>query len=366
MSQVREHETDLCRVNKLRLLIRMIAFAMIVIPLMTFIACKAAHNTLEGYEKVEPINTEATSSVTKMPASNEPAMTSAPTNAPSPTPEPTQKTGSNWKVEEFNSIKSEYIVLMEEYLAGGKPDFAPLKNPLNKPEYWFDNSGKFEGGWLGTFSSYLYLSNEADDEWDHYLCLHHVSSLPLETYRAAVDKIIEYRKQFWSMDSVRTDGEEENFGFAPIACFCGDDWFVLPDWEVEMNRQVHSIWRTDDGEHYYEFGAKNGELGVLTDALIVSDKIAYLCCTSWDYEDGRGFRVFFTCDGGESWKALELEVPEEYSGYGSSFAFAPVFDGDKGVFAVRLCMDEGLFEVILFETDDGGATWSCCHKEAQT
>ena len=202
------------------------------------------------------------------------------TNAPSPTPEPNQMTGNNWKVEEIGSIKAEYIALMKEYLAGGKPDLAPLKNPLNKPEYWFDNAGKFEGGWLGTFSSYLYLSNEADDEWDHYLCLHHVSSIPLETYRAAVDRIIEYRKQYWNMDSVRTDSEEENFGIAPIECFCGENWFVLPDWEVEMNRQGHTIWRTDDGEHYYEFGEKNGELGIyekiVLDALLSEIKRLYL------------------------------------------------------------------------------------------
>ena len=366
MSQVRGHETDLDRANKLRSLIRMIPFVVIAILLMTFIACKADLNTLEGTEKVKPINSEVPSSVIETSASNEVVKTPTPTNAPSPTPEPNQMTGNNWKVEEIGSIKAEYIALMKEYLAGGKPDLAPLKNPLNKPEHWFDNPGRFEGGWLGAFSSYLYLSNEADDEWDHYLCLHHVSSIPLETYRAAVDRIIEYRKQYWNMDSVRTDGEEENFGIAPIECFCGENWFVLPDWEVEMNRQVHTIWRTDDGEHYYEFGDKNGELGVLTDALIVSDKVGYLCCTGWDYEDGRGFRVFVTRDGGESWKALELDVPAEYSTYGSSFAFAPVFDSDRGVLAVRLCMGEGLIEVVLFETNDGGATWSCCHKESQT
>lgn len=334
---------------------------LILLILFTFYACK----TFEAKGGiVSPQSELASSDVASAPKTTD-VLAPVPTNTPYPTPQLTEKKECKWKVEEINSIKDVYITLMVEYIAGSEPDLSPLKNPLNEPECWFDNPGKFENGWIGAFSSYLYLANETDDEWDHYLCLHHTASFPLEAYRAAVDKIIEYRKQYWSIDSVRTGDEEENLGFAPIACFCGDDWFVLPDWEAEMNRQVHTIWRTDDGEHYYEFWAKNGELGVLTDALIVSDKVGYLCYTGWDYEDGSGFRVFVTRDGGENWRTLELEVPAEYLRYRSSFAFAPVFDGDRGMLAVRLCMGEGLFEVVLFETNDGGATWSCCNKEAQ-
>lgn len=301
----------------------------------------------------------------------QPAKTAAPTHKPDPaetpaprtTPEPDPASLCRWTVKEFTSIKAEYSALMAEYLAGGDPELSALcARPMVGPVCYFDNFGRFEGGMIGAFSSYLWLSDEEDGEIDHYLCVHREASFPMEAYRAAMDKIIEYRKQYWSIDSVLTEGEEENLGWQPIMGFCGEDWFVLPDWEVVMNRQVHTIWRTDDGEHYYEFGAKNGELGELTDALIVSDKVGYLCCTGWDYEDGCGFRVFVTRDGGKTWESLGLEVPAEYSGFENSFAFAPVFDGENGVLAVRLNYDGDRTEIVLFKTTDGGATWSCAEK----
>ena len=335
----------------------------IIVVMMLFALCACSRH---GISEAVPSSSPEASPVpaTKAPAAETAAPTAAPapTATPVPTAAPAEDKTGGWEVIAADSIKAEYTALMEEFLAGGAPDLSPLKNPTNKPEYWFDDPGRFEGGWLGAFSSYLYLSNDDGGERDHYLCLHRAASFPLETYKAAVEKIIEYRKQYWGVDSVITEGTEESFGFAPIAGFCGEDWFVLPDWEVVSNRQAHTIWRTDDGEHYYEFGAKNGELGELTDALIVSDKVGYLCCTGWDYEDGCGFRVFVTRDGGESWDALGLEVPEELAGYVSSFAFAPVFDGERGALAVRLAfMDDGSddarFEIVLFETDDGGITW---------
>lgn len=299
-------------------------------------------------------------------AEDTPVLTEAPAPALTEAPDPQETEACGWGVREFKSIKGEYTAMIGDFLSGGKLDANLLSRlPSADPACWIDNPGRFEGGSIGAFSSYLLLSNEEEGAWDHYLCVDCVSELPLETYKAAMEKIIEYRKEYWGMDSIRTQFETENFGSSPMPCYCGEDWFILPDWEVIMNRQAITIWRTDDGETYYEFGAKNGEPGVLTDAAILSDKVGYLCQNSPLFEDGRGFRVFATDDGGKSWKALELEVPEEYSGYGSSFAYAPVFIGEKGALAICLYYDGFRRETILFETSDGGSTWRFVSTDAE-
>ena len=298
-------------------------------------------------------------------AGNTPVLTEEPAPASTEASDRQETEACSWDAKEYKSIKGEYAAMIEDYLSSGEIDDALLSSlPSANPACWFDNPGRFEGGSIGAFSSYLQLSNE-EDAMDHYLCVDCVSELPLETYKEAIEKIIEYRKQYWGMDSIRTQFETENFGSSPMQGYCGEDWFILPDWEVCMNRQVITIWRTDDGENYYEFGAKNGERGELTDAVILSDKVGYLCLTGWDFEEGRGFRVFATDDGGESWKALELEVPQEYSGYGCSFAYAPVFKGERGALAVCLYYDDYRRETLLFETSDGGSTWRFISRDAE-
>lgn len=195
-----------------------------------------------------------------------------------------------------------------------------------------------------------------------YDCAEPFADFPLEAGREAKAKLAEYAAAY--LNSHLTD--EGTADTIPKEGFAGEDWFVLKTIDPSPKRYVHTIWRTDDGKNYYEFGNNNeGFLGDVIGACIVSDTTGFICQAEIK-DEYCTFRVYGTFDGGAAWEDMGISVPDESDGMrlDSAAAFFPTFIGDRGLIFVSASYadhtdDSGrsLISTYCFITSDGGRTW---------
>ncbi|MBR6410489.1 MAG: hypothetical protein IKS35_03825 [Clostridia bacterium] len=140
--------------------------------------------------------------------------------------------------------------------------------------------------------------------------------------------------------------------------FSGDDWFVfVTDEAIPFHKGIHTIWRTENGTDYYEYGDNNAYPYRVTGAFILSKTIGFLCQDDLLSDDFAGnFKLFGTFDGGRTWQDMGLSLPDEYAGYTYATAFFPYFLEEEGIVFVCVNDREGQ-KTVFFRTDDGGRTW---------
>lgn len=340
--------------NKHSPLIRVIPFVLIIVLLLTILACvspKAQSNN----KKDDTVNTNVSFVTdTPNPTESEAIITTEPTATPD---------AAEWTVTEIRSRRYELEASAKAVLEG-KGDtesvypFVPMTGD-NAGESFLRVSTEGEAA-LMAYNVCLYkekLDSNFNLEWQ-YECAEPFAQFPEELSGMINAKLAEYAKQFLGVDLLPNEGEN----LMPALGFVGTDWLVVVNGETTGNRQVHTIWRTDDGTNYYEFGHNNSFPGQVTGACIVSKTTGFLCQVDTENDDIIAFKVFGTFDGGETWQDMGLTLPEEYAGYGISAAFAPYFEGNNGVLFVSMWYrDRGEYgETIIrsFTTSDGGQTWT--------
>lgn len=128
---------------------------------------------------------------------------------------------------------------------------------------------------------------------------------------------------------------------------------------VTMNHQDLRIYLTDDGgKTWREIGNPyDVHISVLTGAGFASDQVGFI---SYRYYEDAGPDIWWTKDGGETWKKLVVELPAVYRSADCRFTpGSPVFHGKEGVYPITVTTcDETLETVIYLETHDGGLTWT--------
>ncbi|MBO4562628.1 MAG: hypothetical protein J5772_03360 [Clostridia bacterium] len=206
----------------------------------------------------------------------------------------------------------------------------------------------------------LSMRRQKDGKYEtRYECAEPFACFPAETLELAEASLADHTKAYLGLDVIFQEGD----GIMPMRGYAGSDWFLLMNSETTQGKNVHTIWRTDDGESFYEFGHNNDFIGVVTGACILSGTTGFLCQTemrsqySW-------FRVFGTFDGGATWQDMGLEIPKEREGCPLlySTAFAPTFIGDRGVVFVSAVYEDGsefgFSTTYGFISSDGGRTWT--------
>lgn len=170
-----------------------------------------------------------------------------------------------------------------------------------------------------------------------------VASIPREAGEQAARRLSEYAKAAFGAELSAEEAAQTGYIF--------NDYAVLV-YACERG-EVCCIYRTDDGENWYEFGSFPYTLPI-SGVCILSSDTGYICCCRHGLA-----AVYKTVDGGADWNEIDLTLPE-----GSDFvvwsAGSPVFSGDHGVMIV-CCSDRsdessGCFNA-WFETSDGGDTW---------
>lgn len=152
--------------------------------------------------------------------------------------------------------------------------------------------------------------------------------------------------------------------------YIGENYVIFTN-EQHMGSQDRAIFRTDDGENWYEFGAMKDNRAQLTGGAILNANEGFLCfydraIMMYDSYTPRQLSVYRTIDGGKTWSDIGLWIPEEYEGKIAppSYVLSPVFEGEHGVLIVvySVCVNTstGSFEqrTAHFETFDGGDTWT--------
>lgn len=317
--------------------------------MLAFFACKTGPTITDGRGKGNPVGTEITANAAETPAPTEPEAA----------PE-----AAEWNVTEIRSRRSEFEASAKDVLDGkteadGVYPFVPMTGD-NAGESFLRMSAK---GGAAAFTAYdvcLY-KERLDGSFNlecRYECAEPFAHFPSVLPEKINGKLAEYAKRFLGVELLRNESENT----MPAMGFVGSDWLVVLNGETTGSRQVHTIWRTDDGTNYYEFGHNNSFPGQVTGACIVSKTTGFLCQIDTGSDDIVGFKVFGTFDGGETWRDMGLELPDEYAGFGVSGAFAPYFEGDNGVVFVSMWYrDHGEYGETLvrsFSTADGGKTWT--------
>ncbi len=305
-------------------------------------------------------------------AEDEPEMTTVAEATPEQEPEFPQMIEQPTDRASFsthNSAETELLSqrIMSEPSSLKNSDFEVLEGKHN--DLFFGLGADLNGGYLAAYNTAVrtYRSDPegASYELEYFFLADELKRYPLELGIEARDRIVEYMAKYLGMG---VDGVWEPELYPYVCGFCGDDYVVFTGYSLDSphTKRLHVIYRSDDGENWYEFGGCNDSYyqPSVTGARILSDKVGYLSLYSLSYNDGRDFRVVRTEDGGQSWQELDLTIPEEYYGYGRSGAMSPYFNGDNGVIIIWLeYYEEDNAQYIgrrycWFITHDGGDTWS--------
>ncbi|MCR5807958.1 MAG: hypothetical protein K6G56_00195 [Clostridiales bacterium] len=307
---------------------------------------------------------EAASEPTDTPAPSEKA-TEAPVVTEAPSEEPTGEE-DNWKLEGSEASCRDYLEAAARAVLSGTAYAADVK--LCSPcLYLRRTEGPSGDSWTayGEYEFYSRKSAEAPYLYEfRYKVNDPVKSFPAELEKDSLDRIAQYTKEYLHMDVAETEDRElPSDRYMPAEAFTGEDWMLISSQDPAMNRYVHAIWRTDDGENYHEFGHNNEWPGYVTGACIVSGSTGFICQEDPYTSDlAVGFKVFGTFDGGETWQELGLELPEKYRGFTYAEAFFPYFEGERGIVFVSVHLDEwgeyGRNLTRCFITEDGGHTWA--------
>ncbi len=123
---------------------------------------------------------------------------------------------------------------------------------------------------------------------------------------------------------------------------------------VAMNNQPMRIYLTDDGgETWSEIGNPyNVHASVLTGAGFSTSEIGFI---SYRYYEDAGPDIWWTADGGDSWRKLTVTIPEKYEEC-NFIPQSPIFEGRNGVYPIAAHHD-GEETTIYMYSDDYGLTW---------
>lgn len=145
--------------------------------------------------------------------------------------------------------------------------------------------------------------------------------------------------------------------------FFGDGGYLVLTFPVAMGNQPMRIYLTGDGgETWAEIGNPYdaGEhFCVLTGAGFSTDEIGFI---SYRYYEDAGPDIWWTSDGGDTWRELTVMLPEKYAnGDYVLYVFtpgSPTFNDSNGVYPIEILNQSGgATEVIYMYSDDYGMTW---------
>lgn len=336
-----------------------------ILVLLLICACTAGEKNTDAFKPTEP------PAPTQLPAPTQPP-------APTPTPELTEPPVDlpDWMVMVDESDYEKHRAAAEAILSGQEPEPFNYSSPMADGDgVFFDLETDYNGSYLTAYStrvrveySHLVRGEDGDLHIRGYRYMADpVARYPFGLARNAQSRIAEYMLNYGHLNWYQ---EEESV--YPLPGFCGEDWILVMT-QTDWRTQVHTIWRTDDGENWYEFGSANGVMAptnpTVLGAEIVSDKIGFICLFSYNYDESSYTHAFATYDGGETWKDLCLTLPEEYSDYTVTALFCPAFEDDHGVILCNAYYreddtDEGLHRLYgWFETFDCGRTWEFAGRE---
>lgn len=278
------------------------------------------------------------------------------------TPDPQANDDEPWSLTVAESRVNEYAAAAHEMLDGNVPE---------KRIFGADPCGVFfELGADGTYACTLLFDifrlpdEESAHLWkDYYFCGERIASYPAELADDMLRSVFENRKERFQYDDDELDpysgmpgGGFMGYGFA------GENYTVLLGEEVGQRQNCAVFWL--DGEEWREIDSSGLPLEHINGAAVLDPKTCFVCMRGKDIEEGRGFSVYSTSDGGSSWAEIPIPVPEEFSDYGASDAFSPVFEGDEGVMLIELyypSTGDGINCVQLwYRTVDRGSTWTLC------
>ncbi len=323
--------------------------------------------------------------------SPEPSQTAAPEPTVEPTAEPTEEPTAeptckpvdlyhdyHWAVTLLGSSYADYIRTAQGILEGkgvSDSDIALFDTSTGRAYFGYSH-----GKW-GAHNTLVEVSGRYegpddlpfDERYKYYYYFEDpIAEFPAELDEAAKIAMIKY----WEQDP---EGGEEEYrkkakDVSYLEGYFGEDYIVFSEYGAATG-SVHCIFRTDDGEHWYEFGNNmyvpgRGIRGFdyyVSGACIRSASEGYLCYYDRLYHYGelntRRLLVFKTEDGGATWNEMGLWLPEEYEGARDVQTFSPVFDGDHGVIPIKVTPADYENEpdvICWYETTDGGKTWEFC------
>ncbi len=296
-----------------------------------------------------------------------PSEMAKPTEAAVPTETEAAQTASpidnlpDWLTRVDESNYSEQLAAAKSILRGETPE--PIWKGAGNG-FYFDLETDYSGSYLTAYN----LCISVEETYAHGLSpsqLYFFGAKPIRRYPFELAELAEaslygYLEEYWPNDITVREGP-----IYLLPGFCGEDWIVVHT-VTDSRFQVHTIFRTDDGNSWYEFGSansiKNG-FSEITGACILSKTDGVICMHSSSFDDGLYERAFITRDSGTSWTDLNLTLPGEYSGCVLSVLFCPMFDGDHGVILANAYYNEINEDNTVtnvfgwFETRDLGASW---------
>lgn len=234
-----------------------------------------------------PMPSESISAFSPEPDETEPPLTAEPTaNEPTASPNPTEAPTETKYVKRSRRVEFEAAAkaILDGRMSVGDldmsiPDFSDYGECYFGVCY-FDGVGYscFACDVRTTWESYA--DGEASYRWEY--------SEPFAEFpRRAVEvghlKVHNYLVEYLGFlpSAIRISDYSSGYGFA------GEDWFLLKfkDCAPMKHKNVHSIWRTNDGENFYEFGNNNSYVGEVTGACILSETTGFLCQTDCGFLD---------------------------------------------------------------------------------
>ncbi len=148
--------------------------------------------------------------------------------------------------------------------------------------------------------------------------------------------------------------------------------WILTSGEAAMHHSQKKVYRTVDGGQSWKVVSSNTgyipgdsptkdalpQEGHSTGLVFINDQEGFV---SMDNPVSSKLLLYKTADGGKTWKAVSLNVPQSIDrDYVYSSISAPVFSGDHntdGVVVVKFGYDDKV-KLAAYHTNDGGDTWS--------
>ncbi|MBR6006270.1 MAG: hypothetical protein IK064_01435, partial [Clostridia bacterium] len=286
-----------------------------------------------------------------------PEPTQEPTAAPTETPEP----------EPIYTVSTRSHYLRTAHDALGSADWL---NYGNFGEFDTRVAFGFGGDSFIAYEKYALINENGEAR---YLYADPIAVLPAELGVRAQASIADHLRNEANID-VSDESALQLFGYL------GDDYIIFVDAERLSNLAAHAVFYTPDGENWVELGGFRDYPRPVTGGCVVSENEAYLCFDDSDLQQSEGYTtrrltVYRTTDGGQTWRDIGLEIPAEYENDNwtvepPAAALSPVFEGEHGVIIAVFRRTEdygdgetdlidrnGIDDICVFETTDGGESW---------
>lgn len=225
--------------------------------------------------------------------------------------------------------------------------------------------------------SYITLANTEDvgfSAWD--LRREYTNSFGCATYYKYDGLLARYPAELWEACTKELSYQDQYANGTwepgkpylspyPNGLISGDD-SILCMGEPWHDRTVSVIMHMFSDGEWRKFGSSNRDYPYTpTGMCILNDNVGFVCYGNrWEYKDYEGehetnwVNVWATYDGGNTWKNLDLYLPEVFSeAHSIPRALSPVFQDEVGVIPV-VSYTSGSLCVAWFVTEDGGVTWS--------